>query len=175
MGSDCYWCAVGTADDGEGVAVGTCSMCWVFACLVHGERERGLGKWRCWADLAAGLSVAAGLDDAADAPEPAGLQTSPDLATRFPRTAQRTAVERARWYQRRTELARRAVNLTVDPPPLDRFDYTDERRQLLLADAVGITMHFLPPQQMVGIQEVTRRPPPVAPRLGWLVAGLEDV
>jgi hypothetical protein len=164
MSAECYWCASG-AEDVLNPPLGACSDCWVFCCELHAERDTNIGKWQCFDGVAKLLSAAAGLDETEDVDGPP-IADPVQLAERFPRIAAATETERELWRGRSAELVEAARRAAPDRMP-DMMEADPE--MALLAHAVGIVRHYLPPQDRLDLGTEAPRP---SGRLGRL---LEEV
>ncbi len=101
MPAECYWCSIDDVAP-DNPPLGTCSDCWVFACLEHAERDKNLGKWKCFAGVAKLVTVAAGLDDPDDVDDPP-IRTAQELSEPSPASPRRpTACARSGAGARRT-------------------------------------------------------------------------
>jgi hypothetical protein len=167
MAAECYWCAT-TSSVEPHPPLGTCSDCWVFACDTHAERDTAnVGKWKCFDGVAKLLSAGAGFDDAVDEPDGA-ITTATELKLRFPRIATETESDREYWRERGDELIQAAAR--VDPERSAALEDGGEERRLLLADAVGVVHHYLPPRRSLMLEQ--REAPRVGGRVGRLVEEL---
>jgi hypothetical protein len=160
VSAECYWCS--STDDLRNPPLGACSDCWVFACELHAERDTNIGKWKCFDGVAKLLSAAAGLDDV-DEVEDTPIADPAELAERFPRIAAATEVEREYWSRRTGELAE--ASMRVAPDRTIAMAQADPER-ILLAHAVGIVRHFLPPPARLEAAAEARL---VSGRLGHLL------
>jgi len=171
MAAQCYWC-VTNRDAVLGDPLGTCSDCWVFSCGDHAERDAAIGKWRCFDGVAKLVAAGAHFEDAESANgEP--ISTSAGLHERFPRIAADTFETRAHWREQSGRLAETAVRVARELPGPEIAD--GDLDPELLADAVGIVAHYLPPRGEPSVRlELVAEPPgaPLGGRLGRLLQEL---